>query len=248
MAEITVEGLVLARFDSGESDRRLVLLSPEFGKIDAIAKGARKGGSRLAGSSEPLVWATFHLAEGRARRFVSQVQPKSSFPGLRADYERLQCGLALAQFVAAISEDPAMAPEVFGFTLQSLHRLEVHPLPVLALMWACLQLLELEGVAPVLDRCVDTDEPLELDPCIVSPTAGGLVSAGTAGKYADSFSAPAFACLGLARLAEQAEPPAKMKLLGPSFRVLHRVLEHQAHRSLPAMAAVGHQLIEGSGE
>ncbi|MBI1755525.1 MAG: recombination protein O N-terminal domain-containing protein, partial [Fimbriimonas ginsengisoli] len=40
MSERTVTAIVLRRRDSGESDRRLILFTPEEGKIEAIAKGA----------------------------------------------------------------------------------------------------------------------------------------------------------------------------------------------------------------
>ena len=72
MPEASVTAIVLHRTESGENDRRLTLLTLEQGKIDVIARGARKGGSRLAGISEPLVFAKMQLAVGRHRRFVTQ--------------------------------------------------------------------------------------------------------------------------------------------------------------------------------
>jgi len=42
------------------------------------------------------------VAEGKKNAFVTQVQPVSSFPGLRADYERLSFGQALAELAAAV--------------------------------------------------------------------------------------------------------------------------------------------------
>jgi DNA repair protein RecO (recombination protein O) len=48
------DAIVLSRFDFGEADRILTLLTPELGKIKAIAKGIRRPTSRIGGSLEPL--------------------------------------------------------------------------------------------------------------------------------------------------------------------------------------------------
>jgi hypothetical protein len=47
------EAIVLSRFDYGEADRILTLITPAGGKIKAIAKGIRKPTSRIGGSVEP---------------------------------------------------------------------------------------------------------------------------------------------------------------------------------------------------
>src|SRR5688500_15988706 len=102
MSDTTVTAIVLRRKDSGERDRRLTLLTPELGKVDAIAKGARKGASRLAGSSDPLAMARMTLAKGKVNLFVTQAQPIHSFRGLRTDFERLSLALALVELYGAV--------------------------------------------------------------------------------------------------------------------------------------------------
>ena len=66
------------------------MLSQEAGVMDVVAKGARKAASRLAGSSEPLSACILHVAEGKKNAFVTQVQPVSSFPGLRSPVPNLR--------------------------------------------------------------------------------------------------------------------------------------------------------------
>ena len=50
----TTEAIVLSRFDFGEADRILTLITPAWGKIKVIAKGFRRPTSRIGGSLEPL--------------------------------------------------------------------------------------------------------------------------------------------------------------------------------------------------
>src|ERR1043165_6899140 len=121
MGETTVHAIVLRRRDSGESDRRLTVLTHELGKIDVIAKGARKAGSRLAGSSDPLVVAKFGLATGKKNLFVTQTQPMASFRGLRTDYERLTFALALCELYSAVVPWEEPFPEAYELLTRSLH-------------------------------------------------------------------------------------------------------------------------------
>ena len=61
----TTEAIVLSRFDLGEADRVLTLITPGIGKLKAIAKGVRRPTSRLGGSLEPFAELTIALARGR---------------------------------------------------------------------------------------------------------------------------------------------------------------------------------------
>src|SRR5215467_16323014 len=59
------DAIVLSRFDLGEADRVLTLITPHDGKLKAIAKGIRRPASRLGGSLEPFAELRVALARGR---------------------------------------------------------------------------------------------------------------------------------------------------------------------------------------
>ena len=65
--------IVLAHLDLGEADRIITLLTPEDGKIRAIAKGVRRPRSRIGGSVEPFAELDLVLARGRSLDVVTQV-------------------------------------------------------------------------------------------------------------------------------------------------------------------------------
>jgi len=238
MSETTVNAIVLLRRDAGESDRRLTVLTPELGKIDVVAKGARKAASRLAGISDPLSAAVLGLAAGKRTRFITQAQPLASFRGLRTDYERLSFALALVELFAAVLPYDDPLPEIFDLLMSSLRHLETHKKPLIALLWAETKLLSDSGFMPQLERCVNTDEPIEVADPFVSPMAGGVVSEAAALTYVDRFRAPAEALYGLARLPDWDEPPPNMKFAPEALAALFPFWRAIGERQLPANEAV----------
>lgn len=242
MAEITVSAIVLRRRDSGESDRRLTLLTREQGKIDAIAKGARKAGSRLAGSSDPLTVAQLGIATGRRNAFITQTQPVTSFPGLRTDYERLSFALALLELYSAVLPYEQPDPDAYELLLACLAAIEKHPKPVVALVWSELQLMSAEGFLPQFERSALSDTRIaEADP-YVSPEAGGYVTREEAAGFSDRFKADAEVLLGLAKTVELDSPPANLKHAEQALVTLFRFWRHIAETQLPANEAVVNEL------
>ena len=69
-----IEAIVLKHSDFGEADRLLTLYSREQGKLSALAKGARKPGSRKGGHLEPFSQVRLLLGKGRELAVVSQAE------------------------------------------------------------------------------------------------------------------------------------------------------------------------------
>lgn len=232
-----MHAIVLRRRDSGESDRRLTILSRESGKIDVTAKGARKGGSRLAGSSDPMTIAKLGLASGKRNVFVTQAQPIASFRGLRSNYDRLSFGLALCELYAAILPWEEEAPEAFDLLEESLGYLDGFDNVLAALIWAELKLLTLSGYLPAFDRsAVDGSAVGEADPWF-SAHAGGYVGPADAERYTDRIQTRAEVLFGLAATAALDAPPPKLKYAEESLGLLLSYWRQIAETSLPANEA-----------
>jgi DNA repair protein RecO (recombination protein O) len=225
---------VLRRWDAGESDRRLTLLTAELGVIEATAKGARKSASRLAGVSEPLTVSVLGLATTRKVRYVTQAQPVSSFPGLRMDIARLSLGLALCELASALLPRDEPAPEAFRLLVESLSYLEAHDKPIVAAVWSEIRLLGEAGFAPEFGRCVVCGVGLKEGQPFVSPQAGGYLCEKDAPASSDRFRSRAEVLIGLSRLPELSEPPQHLKLAEACLRTLYAFARHFAERALPA--------------
>lgn len=66
MPSYQTTGLVIGRTNFGESDRIIRFITPDYGKISAVARGVRKIKSRLAGHLEPLGTVMLSLTTGRS--------------------------------------------------------------------------------------------------------------------------------------------------------------------------------------
>lgn len=242
MSETTVTAIVLRRKDSGESDRRLTLLTKELGKIDVVAKGARKAASRLAGSSDPLTMATMTWAKGKVNKFVTQAQPLHSFRGLRTDYERLSMALALTELYALILPWEEPIESAYELLTASLKAIECHPKPVVALVWSELKLMEESGYLPPFDACISTGAAVKEATPWLSPAAGGYISLPDAVSYNDRFKTKAEVLWGLAKTAELEEPPPNLKLADECLIAMIPFWRHIVDAPLPANEAVKKEL------
>ena len=78
---IRVEGLILTHQNYGEADRFVRMLTPDRGKISALARGVRKMNSRKAGHIEPFTVISAQLVQGRGSAWtISQVTTLEAFP------------------------------------------------------------------------------------------------------------------------------------------------------------------------
>jgi DNA repair protein RecO (recombination protein O) len=232
--DTTVEAIVLRRIDTGESDRRLTIFSRELGKIDVVAKGAKKPASRLRGLTEPLSIGQFTFASGKKQKFVTSGQPRSSFHGLRQDFDRLNLGLSWGELLGQILPYEQPFEEAFDLCLIGLQEIEKHPNPVAALAWAEVKLLELSGFLPSFNRCVISGSKILESEAFFSPSAGGYVVAEHASQISDRSYVKAEVLFGLAALTECSSPPGNLKFSFECLLALQPMWEHICEKPLPA--------------
>jgi DNA repair protein RecO (recombination protein O) len=244
VAEFSVTGIVLRRRDSGESDRRLTLLTRELGKIDVIAKGSRKGASRLAGVTEPLSVATFGLAMGKKNAFVTQAQATSTYRKLRTDYDRLSFSLALVEIFAAVVPFEEPIVEIYSLLERGLREIEAGEKPIVASVWVQVALLRLSGVLPLFQSCAICDTPSQFEEAFLSPSAGGCVCQLHVAGHSDRFIVRHEVLVGLGRMAELDEPPKHLKFSYQCFTALVPFWRSFAEMALPANDALIRHLHE----
>jgi DNA repair protein RecO (recombination protein O) len=176
---IRTQAIILKRRDFGEADRLLTVLTPEHGKIDVIAKGARKPNSHKTGHVELFTRADMLIHTGRELGIVAQAEMVAPYLGLREDLGRgayaSYCAELLDRFTAEGDQD---YHNLFSLLDSTLNDLCSDNDPRLAVRYYEIHLLEAVGFRPELSECVVSREPVKPEDQFFSYALGGVVSAG----------------------------------------------------------------------
>ena len=90
---ITAVGMVISATPISEYDKRLVILTKEFGKITAFARGARKPTSPFLGGSQPMAFGEFTLYRGRNAYTVTAMKINEYFSNSMNDIDSMYMGM-----------------------------------------------------------------------------------------------------------------------------------------------------------
>lgn len=159
----STDAIVLSRFDYGEADRILTLITPTGGKLKAIAKGIRRPTSRIGGSLEPFAELNVLLARGRTFDVVTQVSVGHAWLNLRDSLEGAATAWYLAELADRSLEERHAAEPVYALLRRGYELLDAGMAPGRVARWYEMHLADELGVRPEVDRCVECDRALEVD-------------------------------------------------------------------------------------
>jgi DNA repair protein RecO (recombination protein O) len=232
------EAIVLKGLDLGESDRIVTLYTRAFGKIRAIAKGARRPTSRLAGHVEPLVHCSFQLAKGRELDVITQAETRAAYRNVREVLVSTAAGWYLAELVDRFTVDRQPSAPTFDLLATGLLHLDRGFSPALVCRWFDLHLLERAGFRPELGCCVECGRgPSEES--LFSPAAGGVLCARCTRGWASGAAISGRALKALRYLArsdfaEAARLRVEHALAGELERHMRAFLQHVLDRDVNA--------------
>ena len=205
MRTYLASAIVLRRIDLGEKDRILTLFSREHGKLSAVAKGARRPGSRLAGTSEPFTYSKMLLSSGRDLDVLSQAEIKESFPNVKASIAGVAYGVYLLELVNSSVDQRQPNPDIFDTLLSAMYVLEGGTDPEMTARYFEVQLLSILGYEPHFEACLRCGRtpasirppdrvysaPAEKERVSFSPAMGGIICAKCGSPPNDAISVPA---------------------------------------------------------
>ena len=247
------EALVLRQRPLGEADRIVILYTPNYGKLEAKAKGVRKTTSRLAGHLQPLTRCAIQLARGRSMEVVAGCQTIEAFPGLLGDLDRLSRGLYAAELADRFGLERVESGATYQLLLDTLRRLNKSDSLDLALRYFEMRLLQHSGFRPELACCLSCGVPLAPVVNHFSPAAGGVLcprcGPGSLGARTLSLNA-----LKVLRLLQRAPWPEVARLHLPPLlsleieRHLRAYIVHVLERDVNAAAFLERLRREGVGQ
>lgn len=147
------QGIVLRGFPFGEADRVVVLLSPNHGKVRAVAKGVRRTKSRFGGRLEPFTHVDLVLYEGRNLETITQVSVIDAHGGIRGDLDRVLAAGTMVEVIDAVTQERESSLRAFLLLQRGLAALDAgprHPDVVAAFL---LKAADVVGIAPAFEHC-----------------------------------------------------------------------------------------------
>lgn len=169
------EGIILRSRPLGEADKILTMLTRDKGKVEVIARGARRPRSRLVGAAQPFSYLKVLVFTGKSLAQLSQAEIIRSFIAIRDNLVKTAYAsywMEILDHLLPLEEENL---ELFLFTLAGLTVLEKCENPVLLSRAFELRVLQYLGYTPQLAVCACCGEAPGDSPGGFSPAAGGVV-------------------------------------------------------------------------
>jgi DNA repair protein RecO len=151
MKQFSTQGIILTRTDFGEADRILTFITPDHGKVKAMAKGVRKAKAKLAGALELFSISEITIVNGRGEiDTLISARLVRHFGNIVKDIERTNTAYELMRTLNKATEEKT---EEAYFTLldKALAGLDDTKINAeITDLWFRMQLLKITGHTPNL--------------------------------------------------------------------------------------------------
>lgn len=119
------DAIVINKRNSGESDRKVILLTKEFGKVQATAKGVRKISSRRAGSLEIFHLLNVHLHEStNGYMYISEVLTLRNFVRISKKLPKIAYAYHVCEIVDRLLPERQVHSDIYDLVSAVLNDIE----------------------------------------------------------------------------------------------------------------------------
>lgn len=154
MSEKT-DALVLRLVEWSETSLIVTLLTRDFGKTAAVAKGARRPKSSFEGALDLLAVCRVLIIpkSGDSLDLLTEAKLERRFRAGSRDLKRLYAGYYVAELLRELTDNHDPNPELFDLAIGILAKLDGDTDARVCLLRFELQMLRLLGHAPLLESC-----------------------------------------------------------------------------------------------
>ena len=183
MQKLATEALVLRAVDLGESDRVVHLLTPETGRIAAIAKGARRSVKRFPGTLDFFNQLSVSIERKRGVAQLARLEHAKlirAFHGIREHPSRFALGCYVLELLDRLAPEGGRRGDLaalYRFAINALGAVDtLAPTPRLRALLE-LRLLAAVGLRPELASCVRCGRALSAPRAQFWVAEGGAICA-----------------------------------------------------------------------
>jgi DNA repair protein RecO (recombination protein O) len=155
MPTYEAEAVVLRQYSLSDSDRIIIFVTREYGKIRAVAQGVKRLQSRIAGCLEPLnhIRLEFFAKEGRELHQVRQAELIHAYLGKAPTLSRIYAFSYFAEIANEIVQDNQPNQPQFRLLLASMEAGERNPANQALVRYYEIWSLKLSGLLPNYAYC-----------------------------------------------------------------------------------------------
>lgn len=165
MPKVSSDAIVLRSVDFSESSLVLTLLTREYGKIHAIAKGARRLKNPFESALDLLaqINVSFIRKSGEVLDLLTEAKLQARFRPDRTTIQALNAGYYLAELLDLTTADGDPMPELYDLAAETLNRYQRDDRTADAREYFEWNFLDLIGQKPSIRLCANCGARLELE-------------------------------------------------------------------------------------
>jgi DNA repair protein RecO (recombination protein O) len=176
-------GIILKIVEFSETSCVVTLYTRDFGKITALAKGARRLRSPFEGAIDLLAICRLVFLRKSVDKLdlLTEARLLRRFRSASADLPRYYSGLYVIELVSALTEHADPQPELFDLVVQAIETIDRcdDPCPLaLRLLRFEIELLGLLGHQPSLQECVDCGKAFDPQSSAPARVSFGMLAGG----------------------------------------------------------------------
>lgn len=156
MGLFKTSGIIIKQINYGEADKILTIFTKDYGKLQALAKGARRTNNRFLSSTQLFCYSNFIFFQGKSMIYVNTAELRESFYNLRKDLRDFTYASYIIELINAALEENQKEEKYFFLLLHTLNHMTYSKHLDLDLIKLAFQikLMALSGYAPHLKNCV----------------------------------------------------------------------------------------------
>lgn len=176
MGLLKTSGIVIKQVNFSEADKILTILTRDHGKIQALAKGARKTKNPFLASTQLFCYSDFIFYQGKSMIYVNQAELRESFYDLRTNLENLTYASYILELINIATQEHQREEKFFLLLVHTLKHITYSKKMDINLIILAFQgkLIALSGYAPHLENCVSCGHSLN-EKIKISSKMGGLL-------------------------------------------------------------------------
>jgi DNA repair protein RecO (recombination protein O) len=175
-------GIVLKISEHGESDKLVTFYSHDLGRVTGIAKGAKRSIKRFVNKLEEFSSLQIFYRPPRGLTgllFISEAELLCAHLSIRKDFRRYICAMYISELMLRFTRDNDPDSRLYALLKWAFASLDFDDAPQKIAALYHLQLLDVAGYRPELDRCLNCQQPVGPDRTFIFLPANGSLLCST---------------------------------------------------------------------